>query len=99
MSKPIALVAGTFTATGNGLSVPLYGNFNYTLSGTWVGTVVLERSYDDGVSWVTTSKPDLTPASFTAVIDGVGLEPEAGVLYRWRCSVFTSGTIEYRLSR
>jgi hypothetical protein len=99
MSNPIALRAGTFTGVANSAGVVLHGNYNFTLSGSWVGTVALERSYDDGVTWVVTSKPDLTPASFTANIDGVGLEPEAGVLYRWRCSAYTSGTIEYRLSR
>ncbi len=59
----------------------------------------LERSYDDGATWKVTSKPDLTAASFTVDVDGVGYEPEPGVLYRWDCTAFTSGTINARLSR
>lgn len=100
MSRPIALVSGTFGATGQSAAVELYGNYNFNLSFAGaVGTVRLERSYDGGSSWVVTTKPDLTAASFTADVDGVGFEPESNVLYRWNCTAYTSGTISYRLSR
>ena len=70
-----------------------------TLSGFGTATVRLERSFDGGSSWKTVSKPDLTAASFTADVDGVGEEPEIGLLYRFNCTAFTAGPIAYRISQ
>ena len=100
MSKPIALLAGTFSGVAASAPIALVGNYNFNLTfGGGIATIRLERSYDDGANWKVASKPDLTAASFTADVDGVGLEPEQGVLYRWNCTAFTSGTPAYRLSR
>ncbi len=100
MSRPIALATNAFTAIAAGTPIEMVGHYNFNLSfGAAVGTVKLARSYDGGASWKIASKPDLTPASFTTDQDGVGYEPEAGVLYRWDCTAWTSGTINARLSR
>lgn len=94
-------VSGTFAATGQSTSFAapgaLDGEFNVSLSGTWAGTVLLQRSFNAGSTWITVSKPDLTDASFTTNVSFSVKEPEPGVLYRLNCSAYTSGTVTYRL--
>ncbi len=83
-------------AAANQFSDPLAlaGRFNLNLSGTWVGTVVVQRSFNDGKSW-------LDVAEFTANGAYVGDEPEAGVLYRFgvKTGALTSGDVIGRLSQ
>jgi hypothetical protein len=93
------VVSGTFTGTANGTSSQFLGLFNLELSGTWVGTVVLERSFDGGTTFVSAAKDTSgTAASYTTNVSIVVSESEPGVIYRVRCSAYTSGTIAYRLS-
>lgn len=68
--------------------------FNFSLSDTWVATVHVQRSFDDGVTWVDVE-------AFTANVEEVGYEPESGVLYRFgvKTGNFTSGTVKGRLSQ
>lgn len=92
-------VTGNFTGTGNGSSAMFYGAFNASLWGTFVGTVILERSFDGGTTFLpcaidTAGDPNAYSAPMSVVIN----EPEPGVFYRFRCSAYTSGTINYRLS-
>jgi hypothetical protein len=72
----------------------LCGQFNLSLSGTWVGTVTVQRSFDDGVTW-------LDVATFTANGEYVGNEVEPNVVYRMgvKTGEYTSGTIIGRLSQ
>lgn len=79
----------TFSST-----VAIAGPFNVSLSGTWVATVHLQRSYDAGVTW-------MDVASYTANIEDRGNEPETGVLYRVgvKTSNYTSGTVVARISQ
>ena len=85
-------VTGAFTSTG--LSAPVVLErataFNVSVSGFGSASVELERSFDDGATWVTAK-------TFVADYEGVGFEPEAGVQYRYHCTAYTSGTIAYRL--
>lgn len=94
-------VTGTFTATGQSATFvapsALSGEFNVSLSGTWAGTVALQRSFDAGSTWVTVSKPDLTEAAFTSNASFSVKEPEPGARYRLNCTTYTSGTVTYRL--
>jgi hypothetical protein len=75
------------------------GRFNVSIWGTFVATVKLERSFDDGVTWLVCSKPDLSDAAFTFPVTFAVEEPEADIYYRLTCSAFTSGTVNYRMSR
>lgn len=70
------------------------GIFNLSLSGTWVATVWLQRSYDSGSTW-------LDVASYTANVEEQWSEVEAGVLWRFgvKTGGFTSGTIVGRISQ
>lgn len=99
-------VTNNFTATGNGdkfapaasIQVPAEP-FNIAVSGTFVGTVVLEKSFDNGTTYIPVNRPGTNTAiSYTAPGCEVLYEPETAVNYRWRCSAYTSGTITTRLS-
>lgn len=92
-------VSGSFTGTGNGNTFTPNGCYNVTVYGTFVGTVVLERSFDAGVTYVAVLRPaGSTAVSYTAPSSEVIPEPEKTILHRLRCSAYTSGTISYRMS-
>lgn len=101
-------VSGSFTATGQSTSfVPTVGTrdtncgeFNVSASGTFVATVQLERSFDNGDNWfVCSSDASGTAASWTAPFSVVAEEPTPGTIYRLHCAAFTSGTVAYRISQ
>jgi len=70
------------------------GRFNISISGTWVGTVTVQRSFDNGSTW-----HDV--ATYTANTQTTGNEPSAKVL--WRIGIktgeFTSGSCVAALQR
>jgi hypothetical protein len=80
----------SFTATGSGtaISVPHNSFYAYSLSGTFVGTLILERSLDAGSTW-DTIVTKTAAASDTLLADHPDKD---SALYRWRCSAYTSGT-------
>lgn len=69
-------------------------DFNLSLSGTWVATVHLQRSFDDGATWKDVK-------AYTANTEERGFEPEGGIKYRFgvKTGNYTSGTVVGRLSR
>lgn len=87
----MATLSTSFTAVGAGgaLAVRKGDKFTYSVSGTFSGTVVLEKS-QDLLAWEIIS-------SHTAAASGT-IEVEAtaasSLSYRFRCSAYTSGTIE-----
>lgn len=91
----IALVTASLTAqnTFSG-GVVLEGQFNFSLSGTWVATVTLQRSFDDGGTWQDVE-------TFTANLERIGVSPETNIQFRFgiKTGDFTSGTVVGRLSR
>lgn len=109
----VKVVSGQFTGTGQsgsanaGLNAgsnpqpPVFKDvFNAALWGTFAATVQLEKSFDGGDNWVVVSKDASgNPASYTAPAALGVYEPEHNVLYRWNCTQYTSGTINYRISQ
>lgn len=108
----MALVTGTFTATGQSASLNPYASarsttnaFNIVLWGTAVATVALERSFDNGTTWVklyaggTQLYRWVYDGSTLVNISETAEEPEQGVLYRLNCTAYTSGTLSYRISQ
>ncbi len=81
----------SFTGTGNGPHV-IAGSgdtLTYELSGTWVATMVLEKSTSGGLAWSTVAtKTSNTDIDFLVETSDLG-----DAWYRWRCSAFTSGTV------
>ena len=88
MSAP---VTGTFGATGNSASLAFKGGYNVSVWGTFVATIQRQRSFDDGVTWLAVG------ADITVIGELSDDEPEFGVIYRLECTVYTSGTVNYRL--
>jgi hypothetical protein len=95
-------VAAAFTSTGQSSAFEPHAGrpFNVSVWGTFVGTIDLERSFDDGSTWLKCSRDSAgTAASFTAAASVVVEEPEAGVLYRLNATALSSGTANYRISQ
>lgn len=42
--------------------VEILGDFNFSLSGTWVGIVFIQRSFDAGTTWLDVANARLTGA-------------------------------------
>lgn len=96
----IALISGQFAGVSASFAVALRGAFNLMLSGAFVATVQLERSFDGGLTWQVVSRDAQgAPAGYTAACNLSGDEPEPSVLYRVNCTAFTSGPVGYRLSQ
>ena len=101
------LVTGAFTDPDSSVPTAFYGAFNAALwSDAFVGTVVFEKSYDGGVSWIVVSRDVAgtaasyplnwaTPTSFNLTL----AEVEPSVYWRLRCSSWTSGEISFRMSQ
>ena len=94
-----AVLIGNITTAAAGSGFPVYGTFNFSLTGTFTATVRLEKTFNGGSTYVpvvninTGSIVALTSPG--AVVVG---EPERGVAYRANCTAYTSGTIAYRFS-
>lgn len=95
-----APVTGTFGATGASASFsPVCGrDFNVAISGTFVGVAQLERSFD-GSTWFPITAHGVQLYAWSSPAAESFCEPEYGVLYRWNCTAYTSGTINYRISQ
>lgn len=84
-------VTGSFTSVSASNAFITRAGFNLSLSGFGSATVVLQRSFDKGNSWKNVE-------SFSSDVERRVDDPEGGVWYRLNCTVYTSGTIEYRMS-
>lgn len=85
-------VSKSFTATGAGTAIAVLNgdSYTYSVSGTFVGSVVLEKSSNGGQSWKIITTYSAPQSSITKNPEGL----DAGVTaYRFRCSAYTSGTI------
>lgn len=87
-----------FTSVSAGAGIPILGKFNLTISGVFVGSVGLERSFDKGVTYHPITNSDGTELRFTKPCSVTAEEIEEGVAYRPVCYAYTSGTIAVRLS-
>jgi hypothetical protein len=101
------VISGTLTASGTTPWLQVTGFYNIQLSGTWAGSAVLERSFDNGVTAVALAKDvSGTPNAFTANTSLSVFEPESGDTYAGKPQVLvrfnwtrTSGTLEYRIGQ
>jgi len=95
LDKDVGLVTKDITAQ-NTFSDGLYvvGDFNLSISGTFVATVTVQRSFDQGSTWRDVD-------TFTAPIETAGSDPEPVVVYRAgvKTGEFTSGTVSIRIGR
>lgn len=94
-------LAGTFTEAGTSSAIVLYGDFNFSLRGTFAATIVLEKSFDGGTTWIPVSL-DGTGSPVSLVSQGASIvtqEVEAGMLYRVNCPSYASGSAFWRISQ
>jgi hypothetical protein len=87
----MAILSGTLASATNSPSKAFMLKSDVSLSGTWVGTVLLQRSFDDGTTWVTVG-------SFTANTEFLHENNSSNIIYRFNCTAYTSGTIVFRMS-
>jgi hypothetical protein len=94
-------ISGSLIAQGldGTKQIKLTGGVNIVAAGVFVGTLGADCSFDGGATWVAVSK-DATGAPLGITAPGVVTlwQPEADVLYRARCTAFTSGPLAYRIS-
>ena len=84
----------TFTSSISASYKNAQSALNLSISGTWVATVTLQRSFDGGTTWVDVE-------TFGSNYEARIWEPEDGVIYRIgvKTGDFTSGTVKVRLSK
>lgn len=87
----MTIIDTSFTAVGVGIAllVKSGSSFTYSLSGTFSGTAVLERSVNGGQTWDAILTLTAAASGRLDIVLGNG----GSALYRWRCSAFTSGTL------
>ena len=97
----VAPVTGAFAATGQSSPFkPIYGrSFNISVWGTFSGTVQLERTFDNGTNWLPVTAGGVGAYVWTAPASESTVEDEVGVAYRFNCTAYTSGTVNYRMSQ
>ncbi len=93
MSK--ANVNATLTAQNTYTDeVSIRGDFNISVSGTWAGTVTVQRSFDSGTTFVDVE-------GFTANTEKAGFETQNSMVYRigFKTGDYTSGSALVRISQ
>ncbi len=75
-------------------AVKMFDLFNVSITGTWNGTLTLQRSFDGGTTWVDVK-------TYTQNAQERGLEPEYDVYWRigFKAGAFTSGSATCRISQ
>lgn len=106
--KANAVLAGSFTGTGQSTCFSAQGTFNIYIygsggpNGAWNASVQVERSVNGGTTWVVAGVGGGGQQAVYNVpnqdVSVQAFEPEAGVVYRFDCTSYTSGTINYRMS-
>lgn len=91
-----ATISKSFSAVGAGPAILLKDgrSFTYSVSGTFSGTVVLEKSNNGGISYSPVTSAT-TSASGTVYAEQAS--NKGAFLYRFRCSARASGTIDTSL--
>ena len=81
----------SFAATGRSEKLAIKGSASLSISGVFVATVRLERSFDQGVTWHVVAS---FTAPFQGTINGAGGDD---TLYSLNVSAYTSGTVVTRV--
>jgi hypothetical protein len=75
-------------------AIGVNGAFNFSISGTFVGTITIQRSFDNGVIW-------LDMETYTTPYEDIGILPDEHITVRAgiKTGDYTSGTALVRISR
>jgi len=82
----------TSVTTGTSEEIKEGDSLICSLNGTWSGTCMLQRSYDDGDTWL-----DYAAYTINTAFEVIGLDES--ILYRWNMTTYSSGTCEAALSK
>ena len=96
-AKALYFALGTACVTGGSDTAATFTGASTTFS----ATVQIERSFDGGKTWVVANIGGggaLAQFSAGTPVSLAFGEPERGVVYRFNCIAYTSGTINYRIS-
>ena len=98
------MTIGSFAATGQSANfipnpLPQGVGFNVSIYGTFVASIQLERSFDNGANWLQTTAGGAAFNVWTAPCSESVQETSANVLYRLNCTAYTSGTANYRMDQ
>lgn len=97
--EAVLLVEGTVSGTTPSAGVGFAGRANLALSGTWIGTVGLDLSFDGGTTWLPVPMfSDGTPLAVAIPCVLPITQAESGVLLRVRPAL-SAGTCAWRISR
>jgi len=92
--RETSIVSGTFTANGTSISSPYFsGDYSFTTSGNSGGTITLQRSTNNGISW----RPALTALTNEDFDNPAEIE-EDGAVYRVVMSDYASGSPTYNFT-
>lgn len=92
-------VSGTLSAAGPGSTyLESDGEYNLSLWGTFVATIVVERSFSGG-PWLPLTYVDGSNLQWSGPVSTTLPEPETGVRIRVSAKTYGSGTVNWRLSR
>ena len=84
-------IRGKFTADGTSLSSPVFtGSYGFVTTGSWNGTVTLQRSTNNGIAW-RAALDALVNTNF----DNPAEFEDDGAMYRAVMSDYASGTCKY----
>lgn len=102
MIAPTFLLNQVLTATGRTAGVTFIGTASLSIQGG-VGTVQVQRSFDDGASWETIDK-DSNGSKAQYALNSTGISvlienEDPSAIYAVNVSAYTSGNIAVRLSR
>lgn len=99
-SGKTAVTASLTSATSSGAFTPFAGRpFNVSLSGTFVATCGLQKSFNAGSTWLDVTYVDGSALTWSAPVLTDFTEGEASVQWRVNCSAYTSGTVVVRISQ
>ena len=86
------IFVGTGASEGG---IAKHGLFNLSVSGTFVATIQLQRSFDKGLNFEPIGDDITAPTEMTGeAAAGIG---EESVIYRGEVTAFTSGPVNFRL--
>lgn len=96
-----ATLVSEATLAGAGQTTPptaFTGRFNLSIGGLFEGTVVVDRSFDGGVTWVPCTHLG-SAVEFLGQASEILQNGERGVLFRARMAAHSSGAAIVRLSQ
>jgi hypothetical protein len=101
-SRDLAFAESDVTlATGGDATagVAVQGAFNLAVYGTFSGSIVAEKSFDAGTTYIAALDQAGIAITFSAAGARALFEPEAGMLWRLRAATLSSGTPGARVSQ